>query len=244
MQIPLLGRLRSTLAEAREEIAARRTAARLRDALVSRPLEPAPEAVVDFLFSREAEAIQPWQFQEEFLALARLVHSRRPRTVLEIGTADGGTLFAHARLAASDALVISIDLPKGAFGGGYPAWRKSLYESFAGPGQRIELLQADSHSPATADALETILAGRRIDYAFIDGDHTLEGVRQDFELCRRFAATNGVIALHDVVEHPPSTGCEVHDFWTEVRDSYRHDEFILDPAQECYGIGVIHLGET
>lgn len=240
--IRLLGRLRSALAEASQERASRRAAARLRRALETLPERMDADAVVDFLFSADARAIEPWQFEDEFRALARLVERHRPQTVLEIGTADGGTLFAHARLATPDALVVSIDLPHGEFGGGYPPWRRDLYQRFAGPAQKLELLQLDSHAPSTAQRLEEILEGRRFDYVFIDGDHTLEGVRQDFELCLRFAAPDAVVAFHDIVEHPRESECRVHDFWMQVRDRYRFDEFVHDRARQCYGIGVLFLG--
>jgi len=214
----------------------------LKRAIARLPETPTAGEIIDFLFSDDAVPIQPWQWPEELGALARLVQARCPRTVLEIGTADGGTLLAHARLAAEDALIVSIDLPEGPFGGGYPRWRIPLYRSFTRPGQRLELLRADSHAPGTADRLEQILDGRRIDYAFVDGDHTYEGVREDFELCCRFAHDSTIIAFHDIVEHPAETGCEVHRFWREIRSTYTFEEFIRDPEQDCFGIGVIFIG--
>ena len=51
---------------------------------------------------------------------------RKPRFLLEIGTARGGTLFLFTRVSSSDALIISVDLPGGLFGGGYPELRKLL----------------------------------------------------------------------------------------------------------------------
>jgi predicted O-methyltransferase YrrM len=232
---------------------ARLAAARVRRRAAGLPRSAGADEVADFLFSPAARAIEAWQIPDEFRALARLVERRRPRTVLEIGTADGGTLFAHTRLAHEEALVLSLDLPEGPFGGGYPAWRIPLYRSFAGPRQKLVLLRADSHAPATATAIEDALGGRRLDYAFIDGDHTYDGVRQDFELCLRFAAPDAVIAFHDIArpssawladqQLPPTDGA-VHRFWMEVRERYAHDEFIHDAAQEGYGIGVLHLGAT
>lgn len=236
----MLGQVTNRLKEATADLRARRAASVARRRARRVPASAGADVVVGFLFSDPAVGIQPWQYPEELLSLARLVEGRRPRTVLEIGTADGGTLFAHTRLAHDEALIVSIDLPRGAFGGGYPRWRIPLYESFAGPGQRLELLRADSHAPSTADLLERVLAGRRVDYAFIDGDHTYEGVRQDFELCRRFAAADGLIAFHDVVEHPNSD-CKVHDLWLELRRQYGHEEFVRDWDQGCYGIGVVFL---
>jgi predicted O-methyltransferase YrrM len=207
------------------------------------------EETVAFLFSEAAMPINAWQIQSEFLELARIVEARRPRTLLEIGTADGGTLFAHARLAAEDALLVSIDLPRGNYGGGYPAWRAPVYHSFAGPNQKIVLLREDSHDPRTERQLEQLLDGRRFDYCFIDGDHSFEGARQDFELCRRLVAPDGIIAFHDIAEAPnrgyteerPDSGWGVHDVWKRVREEYRHAEFIADPQQEGYGIGVLFM---
>lgn len=233
----------------RAAINGRREAAAARRAAAAVPPDADADDIVKFLFSGAAPGLEPWQVPEEFLSLARLVESRRPRTVLEVGTADGGTLFAHARLAHPEALIISIDLPHGLFGGGYPPWRIPLYESFAGPHQRLELMRVDSHAPGTATRLERLLDGRRIDYAFIDGDHTYDGVRQDFDLCLRFAAPAAVIAFHDIVEQPnpeyvpdrAEAAWNVHGFWNEVRTRYAHEELIRDRAQQGYGIGVLYL---
>jgi len=74
--------------------------------------------------------IRPVQVYEEILKLAEVVADLKPRRVLEIGTANGGTLFIWYRLASDDATVISIDLPGGPFGGGYPMWRAVLYKYF------------------------------------------------------------------------------------------------------------------
>lgn len=248
----MIGRLRRRLRKARDDRAARAAAAAALRRASAVPRDAGAEGVVDFLMAEGHGGIEAWQIEEEFRALARLVERTRPRTVLEIGTADGGTLFAHARLAHEDALIVSIDLPHGPFGGGYPPWRIPLYESFAGPRQELVLLGVDSHAPATAELLERVLGGRRIDYAFIDGDHTFDGVRQDFELCLRFAAPDAVIAFHDIARTPSPEWIEaaatapgdpgVHGFWEQVRRRYAHEEFIRDPDQAGYGIGVLHLG--
>ena len=244
----MLSRLKRRLQDVRAGLQGRRAAARARRRVAALPRSAGADEVVDFLFSAEATDIQPWQIPDEFRALPRLVAQRRPRTVLEIGTADGGTLFAHARLAHPEALIISIDLPHGLFGGGYPRWRIPLYESFRGSRQRLELLRVDSHAASTIQLLERVLDGRRVDYAFIDGDHTYEGVRQDLELCRRFAAPDAMIAFHDISPQPNSeyvaaAGVDwaVHRLWQEVSVRYAHDEFVRDPAQEGYGIGVLYL---
>lgn len=97
-------------------------------------------ALLDFAFG---QPIAPWQIRSEIERLVELVAERRPRTVLEIGTARGGTLFLWTRVAHPEAVIISIDLPGGLFGGGYRRWKLPLYRAFALPNQSIHLLRAD-----------------------------------------------------------------------------------------------------
>jgi predicted O-methyltransferase YrrM len=105
-------------------------------------------------------------------------------------------------VATANALLISIDLPHGEFGGGYPPWRSVLYRAFASRKQRIRLLRADSHEARTLEAARAALERRPVDVLFIDGDHTYEGVRRDFEMYKSLVRDGGVIAFHDIV--PPS----------------------------------------
>jgi hypothetical protein len=50
---------------------------------------------------------------DELTRLIRLLKRRRLETVVEIGTARGGTLAAWCALAQPDAVLVSIDLPGG-----------------------------------------------------------------------------------------------------------------------------------
>jgi cephalosporin hydroxylase len=195
---------------------------------------------VDFLFSQTAELIRPWQFKEEMMELANEVEVIQPKVVVEIGTANGGTLFMACRLAAKDALIISIDLPGGAFGGGYPEWKTPVYSSFAGKQQCIHLLRGSSHSTEIFNQLKTLLAGRKIDYLFIDGDHSYEGVKQDFEMYSVLTAKNAKVAFHDIVQHRDDS-CNVHRFWSEIKLRYPYKEFVNDWNQKSFGVGVLNL---
>jgi len=187
-------------------------------------------------------AIRPAQVKEEILKLLRILKGLKPRTILEIGTASGGTLFLFTQVAEPDAIIISIDLPGGPFGGGYPAWKIPLYKSFARyPTQRIYLLRADSHNVNTLRKVKKILGNKLIDFLFIDGDHTYEGVKKDFEMYSPLVRKGGVIAFHDIVEHPPETGCEVNMFWNEIKYNYKYLEIVRDWNQKWAGIGVIYV---
>lgn len=201
------------------------------------------EEVVDVAFISEelCNPIAPFQVKEEIVQLLRTLDAMRPKTVLEIGTARGGTLFLFARVAAQDAEMISIDLPEGPFGGGYPEWLAPIITSFAGPGQRIDLLRADSHSPETLAEVERILAGRALDFLFIDGDHEYDGVKADFNMYSGLVRKNGLIALHDIVPGDPSMVGGVPRFWNEVKVGRETTEVFKDIGQGGFGIGLMRV---
>ncbi|MBA7660163.1 hypothetical protein ES703_68162 [subsurface metagenome] len=101
------------------------------------------------------------------------------------------------------------------------------------------LVRADSHDEKTFSEVVEILKGNEIDFLFIDGDHSYEGVKKDFEMYSSLVTKNGIISFHDIVPHPPETGCEVNKFWLEIKDSYEHVEIVKDWAQGQMGIGVL-----
>ena len=196
--------------------------------------------LVDFCFYSIAGLIKPLQVRNEILGLLKIVDRMKPRAILEIGTARGGTLFLFSRIALEGATIVSIDLPGGKFGGSYPKWKGILYKSFALLGQRIHLLRADSHNRETLEQAKRILGGRELDFLFIDGDHTYEGVKKDFKLYSPLVKKGGIIAFHDIVVHPPETGCAVSEFWRQIRDDYDTEEIVKDWSQNWGGIGIVY----
>jgi predicted O-methyltransferase YrrM len=186
-------------------------------------------------------SIRPAQVKEEIAQLLKFLAKLRPMVVCEIGTALGGTLLLFSRVSHSNATIISIDLLGGPFGGGYPKWKTPLYNSFACLRQRIYLIRGNSHDPHTIERVESILASRKLDLLFIDGDHAYKGVKADFENYSKFVRPGGIIAFHDIAPHPPETKCEVSKFWNEIKDSYTHLEIVKDWSQNWAGIGVIYI---
>jgi len=184
--------------------------------------------------------MSPIQIKPEILELLRILKKEKPRYILKIGTAQGGVLFLFSLIADLNAKIISIDLPGGGFGGGYPIWKIPLYKSFARENQKIYLIRRDSHKQGTLREIEKILSGNKLDLLFIDGDHTYNGVKQDFEMYTPLVKANGIIALHDIVIHPPETGCEVYKFWQENKNNFKYSEIVFNSAQNWGGIGIIY----
>ncbi len=191
------------------------------------------------VFASDGGFLRPLQRPAEIRDLLGILSARKPAVIVEIGTASGGNLFLFTRVAAEDALIVSIDLPAGRFGGGYPRWRTPLYRAFARPHQKVHLIRGDSHAPETVAKLTAILRGRKIDFLFVDGDHTYPGVSQDFNLYYPFVHQGGVIAFHDIVEHSSETQCNVHRFWQQIKARYDHVEIVEDWNAGFAGIGLI-----
>ena len=194
-----------------------------------------------FNFSFLGVSIKPSQILYEIKTLLKIVKKIKPKTILEIGTERGGTLFLFCRVADPEAIIISIDLPGGPFGGGYPIWKIPFYKSFVRDHQKIHLIRADSHNSQTLNKVKKILGDKLIDFLFIDGDHTYEGVKKDFEMYSSLVRKGGIIAFHDIVPHPPETGCEVSKFWNEVKQYFKYIEIIQDQNQNWAGIGVLYV---
>ena len=203
-----------------------------------------------FEFDDFGITIEPGQMRWEIRGLLEVLRQRPRGRILEIGTANGGSLFLIAQSAAPDARLISVDLHKGEFGGGYPAWKIPLYKAFTQRGQQLDLIRGDSHAPATVERVSQLLAGEKLDFLFIDGDHTYDGVRQDFESYSPLVRPGGLVGFHDIA--PPAAGGsqeggptllvgEVPQFWNEIRDRYPSTELIDPSGNGYFGIGLIRV---
>lgn len=212
-------------------------------------LAPDLEALVEIPFSAAPYGVDvvAGQVRAEILGLLRVVAAERPRRLLEIGTASGGTLFLLAQVAHRHATIVSLDLPQGEFGGGYPLWKVPLYHGFIRRTQALHLIRADSHAPQSLERVQGVLGGEPLDFLFIDGDHTYDGVRQDFEQYGPLVRPGGVIGFHDIAPPgelraggPSLLAGEVPLFWNELRDRYESRELCFSP-EGFFGIGLIRV---
>lgn len=184
------------------------------------------------------EDFRPLQIKEEIACLFEIVKALEPATVCEIGAAGCGTTFLFARAAAANSLVISLDME-------LEEARRHASSLFAREGQTVVCLKADSHRPETVREVEGLLAGRPLDFLFIDGDHSYEGVGIDFEMYAPLVRPGGLIAFHDIV--PLREGDVWHtvggvpQFWSELKGRYASArEIIAGPEQSAFGIGLIY----
>ena len=180
----------------------------------------------------------------ELSPLISLLKRRKLRTIVEIGTQKGGTLYAWCRVALPDAFIVSIDLPGGPFGGGYSLKEMKRFWTYRRKKQRIYFFRKDSHKKVTRDELIKKLKGRKIDFLFIDGDHRYTGVKKDWNLYTPLVKRNGLIVFHDILFHPKFPKCKVDRLWNEIKGQYRNREFVDEHDDRGWGqwggIGVIY----
>lgn len=194
-----------------------------------------PEEVVKL--AMECPAIRPQQVITEFVELATLVKKQRCKYILEIGTYRGGTLFVFSQLAASDSTLISIDFSMTFLGNFYRLGQKPVFRKLIRKGQSLFMFRKDSHKDKTLEIVRKTLQGHKLDFLFIDGDHSYDGVRMDFEMYSPLLRSGGLIAFHDIVKSEGPE--EVHRFWNEVKQKYSHQELIHSNGGKSMGIGAL-----
>lgn len=194
------------------------------------------------LSSLSVSAYGALQKPSEFMALLECVEVLSPKIVVEIGVGRGGSSWAFSKLKGLEKL-IAIDLPGGNWGGEAHESQKQAFQYIANHTKaEVSLISGSSQSAECFDNLKKVLRGKEIDFLFIDGDHSYEGVKTDFLTYSPLVRSKGLIGFHDICEHAPETGCDVKRFWDEIKASgipdERFSEFIAEPVS-WGGIGLV-----
>lgn len=169
----------------------------------------------------------------------KLNSSVKPKVLCEIGTANSGTNLLLGSAVKSAELIIGLDLF---------VKNKIALNYYLDDVQSVQL-NGDSKSSDTVERVKKVLNGRKIDFLFIDGDHSYEGVKADFEAFLPLMSSNGMIAFHDIVldfktRFGKDTGMwvgEVPKYWDEIKGDYNSSEIVENPEQDGQGIGIIQL---
>jgi predicted O-methyltransferase YrrM len=140
--------------------------------------------------------------------LYSLVRAQHPQVIVEIGSARGRSTCALALACRQNGLgrVYAID-----------PHTINLWTEIGTAGNTEVFLRARLRDYHLADWCEVITAtsaeaartwSTPIDLLFIDGDHTFEGVRRDFELFRPWLTPNALVVFHDTAwnYHPALAG--------------------------------------
>jgi len=156
----------------------------------------------DQLFNPMHSAGNVVQVNAELWILVQAIQEISAKRILELGTANGGTLKFFEHVAAPDGKIVTID--------GGKSNLAHLPIDFSNPLCEITLISGNTQHPETVEEVKRIFGDEPIDFLFIDADHQYEGVKKDWENYHDLVRPGGIIGFHDV-NHPP-----VKQLWNEI----------------------------
>lgn len=157
----------------------------------------------------------------EFVPLLQLM--KGSRSILEIGSRYGASLFNFVANMPDGSRVVSVDLGRCPDVKDHETgiWWKDICAHIAN-WHDMHIIQGDSHSK---EVIEQVTALGPYDFIFIDGDHSSEGVRADWE---NYGPLGKYVGFHDICLP------NVFPLWCEIKQTRRTVEFA-----HVYGIGVV-----
>lgn len=172
-----------------------------------------------------------------------LIRSSRPKRVLCVGSRYG-FIPAVCAMACRDNNKGAVDFVDAGFDmedfsgpgqhwGGVGFWKRCNPRRYFGKFGLQKFIEL--YVMKTVE-FETVHKKRKYDYIYLDGDHSYEGVKSDFEMFWPRLNKGGFIGLHDIGS-PDKDGniYGTRKFWKELRSKHKVAmEFIEDP-----GLGIV-----
>lgn len=132
-------------------------------------------------------------------------HASGRRRLVEIGVWHGVNTRNFRQVMAPEGILYAIDpFPPGRFG---RSWHRPIAYGEVGRFNNGSVKFLECYSDQ-AVAQFRLIESEPCDFLFIDGDHSYEGVKTDWELWTPLVSTGGIVALHDSRAYP---GRDIHE---------------------------------
>lgn len=185
--------------------------------------------------SKPARLVAPYSWVGHIPFVMWLIERHKPVTVVELGVHTGNSFFSMCQTAKS--LKLSTKLH------GVDTWEGEQHAGTYDESVWLDVSQyaADTypdqavlHRSYFDDALK-LFADQSVDLLHIDGLHTYEAVKHDFDTWKHKLNSRAVVLFHDVAEKRDDFG--VHQLWGELSREYQTITFT-----HSHGLGVLFFG--
>jgi hypothetical protein len=180
---------------------------------------------------KSLEQPDPWVGHTPFAYWA--VQHLQPKVLVELGTHSGNSYFSFCQSILENKLstkAFAVDTWGGDLHAGF--YDESVYESVALENQKYRAFSSLIRS--TFDSAVNKFDDRTIDLLHIDGLHTYEAVKHDFETWLPKMSAGGFVFFHDTNVFRDDFG--VHKFWSEISRNYSSMEL-----KHCNGLGILQV---
>jgi len=165
-----------------------------------------------------------------------LVHATRPRTIVELGSHSGVSYFAFCQAVAEEELACACHAVDTWQGDAHTKhYGPAVYEDFARFNGAHYAAFSTAHRCTFDEALPRFADGC-VDILHIDGLHTYDAVKHDFESWGAKLSPRAVVLFHDTAERRGDFG--VWRLWDEVSARWPAFQFL-----HSHGLGVLAVGE-
>jgi glycosyltransferase involved in cell wall biosynthesis len=157
------------------------------------------------------------QNADELIWVMEKIKLLNPTAILEIGVDSGGSLKAWEQTLKQnkDSILIGIDE------------NPNVEWNYLESNVSVHIIQGNSHDPKVLQEVERILKDRKLDFIFIDAQHTPAAARQDTETYQPLLKPCGLIGYHDIGD--------IHAYLDTLNPS-RLEKYYMNPPYSNFGL--------
>jgi hypothetical protein len=192
-----------------------------------------PWAYHDPVFEHAADPAASWLGHRRFGY--DLVRNLRPARLVELGVCLGTSFFAFCQAVKDGGLdtdLVAVD-----------TWEGDEHTGFYGPDflRRFDDARRASFARLRVrqikrpfDEARTEVPAGSVDILHLDGCHTYDSARHDYDTWSDSVRPGGVILFHDIAVRDPGRGFGVYRLWEELKADFPTAEFA-----HSFGLGVL-----
>lgn len=174
---------------------------------------------------------KPVQHEEELAQLIDFLQRENVRSYLEIGVERGGTFRRVMMSLPEGSKGVAVDLPIFAVDEFSRRVFFDVISRLHKSGRQVNFITASSELP---EVVEEVRGRGPYDAVLIDGDHSYDAVKRDFE---NYGPMAKFVIFHDIKSE--SAAIDVQRFWDEIKWGYMHME-IVHTGGAYMGLGILY----